>query len=107
MTLAHYYRSKPVVVETDASEYSLGATLIQSGWPITFVSKTFTDVETRYANIESQILSVYFGLGKFCTYLYSRHIIMQNNHKPLEMIQHTPIFLSLLTCSSCYFACRI
>ena len=39
-----YNRSKPVIVQTDASEYGLGTALIQSRCPITFASKTFTDV---------------------------------------------------------------
>ena len=32
-----------------------------------------------------------FGLEKFHTYVYGRHIIVQNNHKPLEIIQRKPI----------------
>ena len=45
---------------TDASEYGLGAALIQDNRPITFASKTLTDVETRYANIECKCISVVF-----------------------------------------------
>ena len=52
VTLAYYDRSKPVVVQTDASEYGLGTYLLQGGWPIAFASKTLTDVETHYANIK-------------------------------------------------------
>ena len=50
-----------------------------------------TDVETRYANIYRECLSVCFGLEKFHTYIYGRHITVQNDHKPLEMIQRNPI----------------
>ena len=32
-----------------------------------------------------------FGLEKFHIYIYSRHVTVQNDHKPLEMIQHKPI----------------
>ena len=53
VTLAYYDRSKPVVVQTDTSEYGVGAALLQGGQPIAFASKTRTDVETFYANIES------------------------------------------------------
>ena len=44
-----------------------------------------------YVNIERVCLSVCFGLKKFHTYLYGRHVIVQNEHKLLEMIQQKPI----------------
>ena len=78
-TLAYYNRSKPVVVQTDVSEYGLGTVLIQNGCPITFASKSLTDVETHYANIERECLSVCFGLKKFHTYIYGRHVTIQNH----------------------------
>ena len=90
-TLAYFDCTKPVVIQTDASEYGLGAALLQDGWPIAFASKTLTDIETWYANIEQECLSVCFGLEKFHTYIYGRHVAVHNNHKPLEMIQKKPI----------------
>ena len=67
-------------------------TLIQSSRPIAFASKTLTNVETHCANIKRECLSLCFGLKKFHTYLYSRHIIIQNDHKLLEIIQCKPIY---------------
>ena len=90
-TLAYFDHTKPVVIQTDGSEYGLGAALLQDGRPIAFASKTLTDVETQYANIECECLSVCFGLEKFHTYVYGCHITVQNDHKPLEMIQKKPI----------------
>ena len=89
-TLAYYDRAKPVIVQTDASEYGLGTVLIHSSCPIAFASKTLTDIETQYANIEQECLSVCFSLEKFNTYIYGWHVMVQN-HKPLEMIQQKPI----------------
>ena len=43
-TLAYYDRTNPVIVQTDASAYGLGAALIQSSHPIAFASKTLTDM---------------------------------------------------------------
>ena len=48
-------------------------------------------METHSANIERMCLSVCFGFRKFQTYLYGRHVIIQNDHKLLEMIQWKPI----------------
>ena len=90
-TLTYYDRTQPLTLHTDASEYGLGAALLQNGKPIAFASKTLTDVETRYANIERECLSVVFGLEKFHTYIYGRQITVYNDHKPLEMITRKPI----------------
>ena len=53
------------------------------------------DCETHYMNIERQCLSVCLGLEKFHTYIYRRHVIIENDHKLLEMIQHKPIHAAL------------
>ena len=105
-TLAYYNRSKPVLMQMDTSEYRLGSSLIQSGHPIAFTSRTFTDIEIHFANIERECLSVCFGLRKFQTYLYSRHVTVQNDHKPLEMIQQKPIHVDPPSFSMCFCTCR-
>ena len=63
-TLVYYDRSKPVSVQTDASKYMLGATLLQSSHPIAFTSNTLTDIKTHYANIEHECLSVCLCSGE-------------------------------------------
>ena len=101
--LAYFDHTKPVVIQTDASEYGLGAALLQDGRPIAFASKTHTDVETRYANIEYECLSVCFGLEKIHTYIYGRHITVHKDHKLLKMIQKKKLFtLHHLTYKECH-----
>ena len=56
-----------------------------------FASKTLTDMETRYTNIERECLSVAFGLEKFHTYIYGGQITVYNDHRLLEMITRKPI----------------
>ena len=73
------------------SEYGLWAALIQSSYPLAFSSKTLTDIKSCYVNIERECLSVCFSLEKFHTYMHNRHVIVENEHKPLKMIQHKPI----------------
>ena len=53
---------------------------------ITFASKSLTETETCYANIERELLAIIFGYEKFHTYLYRRTFIVETDHKPLEMI---------------------
>ena len=90
MPLRYYDRTKPVKVQADASLRGLGACLIQEykgeDQPIAFASKSLTDVETRYANIERELLVIVFACQWFSTYLLSRSFIADSDHKPLEMI---------------------
>ena len=90
-TLVYFDYTKPVVIQTDASEYGLGAALLQDDRPIAFASKTLTDAERQYTNIDHKCFSVCFGLEKFHTYIDGRHITEHNDHKPLKMIQKKPI----------------
>ena len=84
--LAYYDPSKPVTLEVDASGVALGAVLLQDGRPVAFASKALSDTETRYANIEREMLAVVFGCEKFRTYLFGRSFEVISDHKPLEMI---------------------
>ena len=84
--LPFYDRSLPITVQADASQDGLGAALLQEGKPIAFASKSVTDTERRYANIEREMLSIVFACERFHTYLYGRTFIIENDHKPLEMV---------------------
>ena len=90
MPLRYYDRTKPVKVQVDASLRGLGACLIQEfkgeDQLIAFASKSLTDAETRYANIERELLAIVFACQRFSTYLLGRSFIAESNHKPLEMI---------------------
>ena len=94
--LAYYDHTQPLVLQTNASEYGLSAALIQNIRPITFTSKTLIDVETRYANIQRECLPICLGLEKFHTYVHDKHVIVQNDHKSLEMTQRKAIHAALL-----------
>ena len=71
--LLRYYRPDlDLYLETDASGVAIGMALLQSDendrsslYPIAYGSKTLTDAETRYANIECKLLGVVGGLEKF------------------------------------------
>ena len=43
-------------------------------------------METRYANIERELLAIVFACQWFSTYLLGRSFIAESDHKPLEMI---------------------
>lgn len=87
LELRHFDPSLPTEIEVDASMKGLGAALIQLGKPVAFASKALTPVESRYANIEREMLAVVFGLEKFHTYVYGKPVLISSDHKPLESIK--------------------
>ena len=86
VTLTYFDPEKETVLQVDASTKGLGATFLQEDKPVAFASKALTDVESRYANIERELLAVVYGCEKFHTYLYGRSFTVQSDHKPLESI---------------------
>jgi hypothetical protein len=84
--LAYYDVKKPVTVTCDASKYGLGAALLQEDKPVAFASRALTDAETRYAQIEKELLAVVFAFEKFNQYTYARCVEVETDHKPLVSI---------------------
>ena len=48
-----------------------------------FASLALKDTESRYAQIEKELLAVVFGLDKFEQYAYGRPVTIENDQKPL------------------------
>lgn len=86
VSLSYFDPQKPSVLQVDASSRGLGAVLMQANKPIAFASKSLSECEQRYANIERELLAVVFGCEKFHTYLYGKRFLVESDHKPLEMI---------------------
>ena len=85
--LKFYDVTQAVTVESDASLSGLGATLPQGGQPVAFASRALTPAESRYAQIEKELLSVVFACERFDTYLYGRDIVhVKTDHQSLAAI---------------------
>ena len=70
----------------DASERGLGATLLQMGQPVPFASRTFTETEQRYAQMEKECLAIVFACEKFPQYISQRdNVIVESDHKPVNL----------------------
>ena len=67
MTFWYFDAHKPVIIQVDASQKGLGATLLQDGCPVAFASKALTPTEQHYANIECEMLACVFGAERFHT----------------------------------------
>ena len=81
--LRYYNRTKPMVVQADASQRGLGTCLLQEGQPIAFANKNLKDTETTYTNIERELV---FTCQQFNTYILGRPFTVESNYKSLEMI---------------------
>ncbi len=84
--LVYYNPNKPATIQVDASMEGLGAALVQEHGVVAFASKSLTDTEKRYANIEREMLAVVFGCERFHYYIYGRHFEVHSDHSPLEKI---------------------
>ena len=89
--LKYYNPEEELTVQCDASDKGLKAALIQNGQPIAFASRALTEPETRYAQIEKEMLAVVFALQKFNQYIYGRPTTVQRDHKPLAAISNKPL----------------
>ena len=63
--LCFHDRAREITVQCDASQTGLGAALLQGGQPLVFASRALTDTETRYIQIEKEMLAVVWSLEKF------------------------------------------
>ena len=68
--LMYFDTSKPITLQVDVSQVGLGGVLLQEesqggSRPVAYASKALTPCETRYANIEREMLAVVWGCIKF------------------------------------------
>ena len=92
-TLCYFNPEFKTKLQVDASKRGLGAALIQidpvhpqKERIVAFASKSLSEVESRYANIERKLLAFVFGIEKFHTYVFGSNVLVESDHKPLETI---------------------
>ena len=86
-TLVKFDLDRQHRVTADASKSALGAALLQKegeGWfPVSYASRTLSETEQRYAQIEKEALAVTWACQKFDFYLVGRRFEVETDHKPL------------------------
>ena len=81
----------PTILQCDASQTGIGAWLRQldsqgNEHIVAVASRSLTEAESRYSNIERECLAVTYGLEKFEYYLLGRSVTVETDHSPLEQI---------------------
>ena len=79
---------KPFILQTDASEYGVGAVLSQRDaqgcdHPIAYFSRKLLPREVRYSTVEKECLAIKLGMETFRVYLLGRKFTVETDHRSL------------------------
>ena len=85
--LAMYNQDQPLFLACDASEKGLEACISQHNAEgqeqvIEHASKSLTKADVNYSQIETETLSIIYGIQKFRHYLLRRHFTLRTDHRP-------------------------
>jgi len=82
------------ILDTDASDHSIGAVLsqIQSGTErvVAYASRSLSRREANYCVTRRELLSVVHFMKHFKQYLLGRQFVIRTDHAPLMWLRHTP-----------------
>ncbi|CAB3983327.1 Transposon Ty3-G Gag-Pol poly [Paramuricea clavata] len=86
--LTLYDPNKATKIAADASSYGLGAVVLQEEepdtWkPVSFISRSMTTTEARYAQIEKEALAVTWACERSSNYIIGKPITIETDHKLL------------------------
>uniref|UniRef100_A0A3P9HQ00 Gypsy retrotransposon integrase-like protein 1 n=1 Tax=Oryzias latipes TaxID=8090 RepID=A0A3P9HQ00_ORYLA len=88
--LKFYDPEKRTRISADASQHGLGAVLLQQHdeqWlPVAYASRALTGAESRYAQIEKELLASMYACERFHQYVYGQTFEVETDHKPLVSI---------------------
>ena len=92
-TLSYYNLAEEVSLQCDMSQTELGAAFMQNGQPVAYASRALADAETRYAQIEKDLLAIVFACDRFHVYIYERKMVnVESDHQLLEMIKRKSLY---------------
>jgi hypothetical protein len=77
----------PFVIQTDASQNTIGRVLLQKTEnlfkPIVFASRKLSDTERRYSATERELLAIVYCYDQFHSYVFGRKIEFYTENDPL------------------------
>lgn len=84
--------NKKFILETDASDFALGAVLSQKfddgkEHPIAYASRTLNETECNYSATEKELLAIVWATKHFRPYIFGTHFEIRTDHKPLVWLR--------------------
>ena len=75
--------SIPFIVETDASDFAIAATLNQNGRPVSFHARTLSLAEQKHSAIEKEAYAIVEALRKWRHLLIGKHFNLVTDQRSL------------------------
>ena len=77
---------RPFEIETDASDYAMGAVLMQHGKPICYHSETFNSTVVNYPTYDKELYALVQSVKKWKHYLMGKETVIHTDHQPLQYL---------------------
>ena len=89
--LGFYDVKKDATLACDASSCGLGACIMQENRPIAYASRSLTETQKSYSQMEKELLAIVFGAERFSQYIYGKEVNVMTDHKPLISCLKKPV----------------
>lgn len=79
---------KTFTINTDASNYALGAVLLQDGHPVYYASRTLNNHEINYSTVEKELLAIVWAVKFFRPYIFGKEFIVNTDHQAIKWLHN-------------------